>query len=66
MKKTILIVAAMSLSACMGGGGDDVEVSLGSDFGTLLNNTRTASDLTLDSPDKCCANPCDGYVYPGL
>ncbi|MEL6683698.1 MAG: hypothetical protein AAFN63_04785 [Pseudomonadota bacterium] len=49
MKKTILIVAAMSLSACMGGGGDDVEVSLGSDFGTLLNNTRTASDLNLDS-----------------
>jgi uncharacterized protein YkwD len=43
MKKLVSIVAVLGLSACMGGGSDDIEVSLSDGFGTLLNETRTAS-----------------------
>jgi len=49
MKKMISIVAVLGLSACMGGGSDDIEVSLTDSFGDLLNETRTATDLNLDA-----------------
>ena len=64
MKKMISIVAVLSLSACMGGGSDDVSIanqmgdltpsspdlSLNNDFGTIMNNARTASgDIAFDN-----------------